>query len=155
MAAPAGMSAKPCLCTSLYILQGLVDAYVANSQQAKAISYLTDLRDKMLATLPLPAAAEAATAGAATTGGDSGSSASAASESSSSGSGENAAATAAVLPGGDAGSSSVSSEEQAAASAASSSAAGESSSSDTVMVDPVGVQLLLGGWGERGAVVLG
>lgn len=30
-------------------MQGLVDAYIANSQQAKAVSYLTGLRDQILA----------------------------------------------------------------------------------------------------------
>jgi hypothetical protein len=39
--------------------QGLVDAYVADSQQAKAVSYLTGLRDKILANAA-PAAAAAA-----------------------------------------------------------------------------------------------
>lgn len=104
-------------------LQGLVDAYVANSQQGKAVDYLNSLRDKLVA-----AAATAAS-----------SSSSAATSSS-----ENTAATAAVMPG---------SSDEAAADAASSSgvaegAAGDASSdastSDRVPVDPVGVQLLLG-----------
>jgi ribosomal protein L12E/L44/L45/RPP1/RPP2 len=51
-----------CLCDSLYE-QGLVDAYVANSQQAKAVSYLTGLRDKILATAAAAAPAAAAAAG--------------------------------------------------------------------------------------------
>ncbi|WIA22004.1 hypothetical protein OEZ85_004358 [Tetradesmus obliquus] len=38
------------------IIAGLVDAYVANSQQAKAVSYLTGLRDQILANA-VPAAA--------------------------------------------------------------------------------------------------
>lgn len=32
-------------------LQGLVDAYVANSQQGKAVDYLNGLRDKLVATV--------------------------------------------------------------------------------------------------------
>jgi hypothetical protein len=79
---------------------------VANSQQAKAVSYLTGLRDKMLA-------------GAASKG-----------SGSSSSSGENAAATAAVLPSG---------------SSDASSSSGQADVSDSpVLLDPVGVQLLLG-----------
>jgi hypothetical protein len=60
--------------------QGLVDAYVANSQQAKAVSYLTGLRDKILANAAPAAAAaagssnEAAAADAASSSGDAASS---------------------------------------------------------------------------------
>ncbi|WIA42438.1 hypothetical protein OEZ86_008435 [Tetradesmus obliquus] len=39
------------------IIAGLVDAYVANSQQAKAVSYLTGLRDQILANAVTAAAA--------------------------------------------------------------------------------------------------
>lgn len=77
-------------------MQGLVDAYVANSQQGTAIDCLNGLRDKLLA---------AAAAGG-----------------SSSGSSENSAATAAVLPSSseDASSSGSSSSEQAAEAASTS-----------------------------------
>jgi hypothetical protein len=111
--------------------QGLVDAYVANSQQGKAVEYLNGLRDKLLA-----AAAAAPTA--ATAAGSSSSSSSGVSSS------ENAAATAAVMPGaGDeaaAGRSSSSGSEQGAAGDASQGGP----SNESVAMDPVGVQLLLG-----------
>jgi hypothetical protein len=45
--------------------QGLVDAYVANSQQAKAVSYLTGLRDKILANAAAAAAGSSSEAAAA------------------------------------------------------------------------------------------
>jgi ribosomal protein L12E/L44/L45/RPP1/RPP2 len=72
-----GAQARPCLVAVLalcrqstpqdshhlhnyvWFVQGLVDAWVANSQQAKAVSYLTGLRDKILANAA-PAAAAAA-----------------------------------------------------------------------------------------------
>lgn len=46
------------------VLQGMVDAYVANSQQAKAISYLTDLRERLMtaATAAGSSASDEATA---------------------------------------------------------------------------------------------
>jgi hypothetical protein len=101
------------------MLQGLVDAYVANSQQGKAVDYLNGLRDKLIAAVPTAA--------------------SAAGSSSSGSSSENSAATAAAMPG--------SSDEAGAASSSEGAAVadGGASTSDRIPVDPVGVQLLLGG----------
>lgn len=93
----------------LLTVQGLVDAYVANSQQAKAVNYLNTLRDKILAQAAPSSAAEAAEAAATAP----------------------SSSNAVVEGAGGSGSES-------------SSVAGAASTSDRVMVDPVGVQLLLG-----------
>jgi hypothetical protein len=109
------MICKPLVC----FLQGLVDAYVANSQQGKAVDYLNGLRDNLIAA-----------AAAGSSGGSSS---------------QNTAATAAAMPSSsDEAATSSSSSEDTAASAAAGDVAGGASSSDRVLVDPVGVQLLLG-----------
>lgn len=111
----------------LHSVQGLVDAYVANSQQAKAVKYLTDLRDNILAQLDTKqqAAAETSTVSEAA-----------------------AVATAAAMPSSDGTitADATSSSATASSSSSSESAAdsGAASSSDRVAVDPIAVQLLLG-----------
>eukprot|EP00879_Flechtneria_rotunda_P028864 GHRR01031096.1.p2 GENE.GHRR01031096.1~~GHRR01031096.1.p2 ORF type:complete len:134 (+),score=71.27 GHRR01031096.1:286-687(+) len=103
------------------IITGLVDAYVANSQQAKAVNYLTKVRDRVLSEAGKEKARSAAAT--ATTSSSSGEAAA------------DAAAPAAAMPGsGNAMSSNKASTSQAA----------DAPSTSQRTVDPIAVQLLLG-----------
>lgn len=117
--------------------QGLVDAYVANSQQSKAVKYLTDLRDKILTQAGADelAAAPVAAPALEAAGSSDATADTAAAESA-------VAATAAALPGSDDNTSADATTVSSSSSEAVESAV--ASTSDRVAVDPIAVQLLLG-----------